>query len=311
VHGADDNAIDFVAVQDGHVTGSRIHDSVDWCAYAKGGSASITFSANEVYDCGTGGITAGQGTGFEFMVAPWLNYEAYGIAIVNNVVHDTEGAGLGVAGGYNVVLAHNTLYTVGARSHLIEIVHGRRGCDGLTDQCAANHDAGGWGSTASEEQIIPNRHVYVYDNVVLNPAETPSQWQQLQVDAPLDPPVASGVPSPSIADDDLRIVGNVIWNGPPEHPLGVGDGCPDANPTCNAAQLTADNAINRIEPKLRDTANGDYRLDPSVTLPASVAMPDLGWNDTPLPVPAGPERVQIVSTWDGTARPPGGPPGAG
>ena len=75
IHGADDDAIDFVAVQYGHVSGNRIHDARDWCMYAKGGSAYLTFSGNEVFDCGTGGITAGQGTGFEFMTAPWLNYE--------------------------------------------------------------------------------------------------------------------------------------------------------------------------------------------------------------------------------------------
>ena len=213
IHGADDNAIDFVAVQYGHVSGNQIHDARDWCMYAKGGSAYLTFSGNEVFDCGTGGITAGQGTGFEFMAAPWLNYEAYGIQIVNNIVHDTEGAGLGVAGGFNVVLAYNTLYKVGTRSHVVEFVHGRRGCDGTPDPCAAHHDAGGWGSTEGEEALIPNRHVYFYDNLILNPSGVQSKWQQFQIDGRIDPAPSSGVPSPSLADDDLRIAGNVIWNG--------------------------------------------------------------------------------------------------
>jgi hypothetical protein len=39
VSGAFDNAIDFVAVQGGHVQGNRIHDAADWCIYLKGGSA--------------------------------------------------------------------------------------------------------------------------------------------------------------------------------------------------------------------------------------------------------------------------------
>ena len=60
----------------------------------------------------------GQGTGLQFMTAPWLHYEAYGIRVVNNIVHDTEGAGLGVNGGYNVLIAWNTLYRVGRRSHV-------------------------------------------------------------------------------------------------------------------------------------------------------------------------------------------------
>ncbi|MEO5899261.1 MAG: right-handed parallel beta-helix repeat-containing protein [Ilumatobacteraceae bacterium] len=313
VHGADDNAIDFVAVQYGHVSGSRIHDAQDWCAYAKGGSAYVTYSANEVFDCGTGGITAGQGTGFEFMVAPWLNYEAYGITMIDNVVHDTEGAGLGVAGGYGVVLAANTLYAIGTRSHVIEVVRGRRGCDGLSDACTAHHDAGGWGSSATEEPMIPDRHVYVDDNLVLNPAGVQSQWQQFQIDAPLDTPATSGVPSPAVADDDLRIVGNVVWNGPVDHPLGTGDGCPDTNASCNATQLRADNASNTVQPVLRDPAHGDHRLTDAsrAQLPASVDVPAVEWPDTPLPVPAGASAVDIATDRAGRTRAPRGPPGAG
>lgn len=48
--------------------------------------------------------------------------------------------------------------------------------------------------------------------------------------------------------------GNVIWNGGASKPLGTGDNsaCQDSNPTCNTAQLLADNVINRqgVEPKL-------------------------------------------------------------
>lgn len=289
IHGADDNAIDFVAVQYGHVIGNRIHDAVDWCMYAKGGSAYIDVVGNEVFDCGTGGVTAGQGTGFEFMAAPWLQYEAYGIRIVGNVIHGVEGAGLGVNGGYDVLLANNTLYRVGSRSHVIEIAHGRRGCDGDTAACQERHDAGGWGSTGEEQGFIPSKHVYVYDNLVLNPGDAPSQWQQFQIDGPLEPPAGSGAPSPSYVDDDLRIVGNVVWNGPADHPLGTGDGCPDTNPTCNDAQIRADNAINTIRPELVDPEHGDFRLTDTgrAALPPSVAIPAFSWDDLPT-VPVGP-----------------------
>lgn len=140
ISGADDNAVDFVAVQYGHVHGNRIHNAQDWCMYTKGGfegsevwwypmgetthasdvgtvgdcnkhhrsnctwcdvwanwavrccvlwsfvapaggSAYISVSENEFFDCGTGGFTAGQGTGLEFMVAPWLHYSAYAITV--------------------------------------------------------------------------------------------------------------------------------------------------------------------------------------------------------------------------------------
>ncbi len=305
IHGADDNNIDFVAVQHARVIGNRIHDAQDWCEYAKGGSASVLIQDNEVFDCGTGGIAAGQGTGFEFMVAPWLNYEAYGVEILGNTIHDTKGAGLGVAGGYNIVLAHNTLYRVGSRSHAVEFVLGRRGCDGTTDVCAAHHEAGGWGSTAAEEQFIPNRHVWFVDNLVVNPADASSQWQHLQIDGPVDPPAGSGVPPPALADDDLHISGNVLWNGAADLPLGTGDGCPPANATCNETLLRAENIINSIEPQLMDPDHGNYHLTAASAkaLPQAVAVPTLTWSpaDTPIPVPVGDAQVVVVA---------GGPPGA-
>jgi len=76
ISGAQDNAIDFVAVQHALIRSSRIHDAGDWCAYAKGGSAYVRVVRNRIYRCGTGGFTAGQGTGFQFMVFPWVRYEA-------------------------------------------------------------------------------------------------------------------------------------------------------------------------------------------------------------------------------------------
>lgn len=78
IGGSYENAIDFVAVQHGHILNNRIHDADDWCIYLKGGSAYFTLAGNEIDHCGTGGFTAGQGTGFEFMAQPWLHCdEAY------------------------------------------------------------------------------------------------------------------------------------------------------------------------------------------------------------------------------------------
>jgi hypothetical protein len=104
IHGADFNAIQYVGVQYGHIKGSRVHDANDWCIYTKGGSAYITLSENEIYNCGTGGYTAGQGCGFEFMQSPWIHYEAYGITVINNIIHDTVGAGLGVNGNIIIII---------------------------------------------------------------------------------------------------------------------------------------------------------------------------------------------------------------
>jgi len=100
VSGAWNVAVDFVACQYGHLVGNRIHNAGDWACYLKGGSAYFRVEANEFYDAGNGGFSTGQGTGFEFMVSPWLHYEAYDIKAINNLIHDTAGAGLGVNGGY-------------------------------------------------------------------------------------------------------------------------------------------------------------------------------------------------------------------
>jgi hypothetical protein len=63
-----------------------------------------------VHHCQQAGLRVGQGTGFEFMTIPWLEYEGFSMKLTNNVIHDVWGAGLGVAGGYSILMAHNTLY---------------------------------------------------------------------------------------------------------------------------------------------------------------------------------------------------------
>lgn len=284
ISGAYDNAIDMVAAQYGHVVRNKVHHAVDWCMYLKGGSAYFRVEGNEFYDCGTGGFTAGQGTGFEFMTSPWLQYEAYDVKFVNNVVHDTLGAGFGVNGGYNILIAHNTLYSVGTRSHGLEFVFGSRSCDGNTTQCTAYRNAGGWGPAAPGSEVpIPNRNVYVYNNLLVNPSGVQSQWQHFQVDGP-----RSSNGGTVRSDTNLQIRGNVIVNGSSTLPLGVGasTGCDDANPTCNATQLRADNAINTLSPQLVDPAHGDYRLSAALSQRA-LAIPPFANNDVPAGIPAG------------------------
>ncbi len=315
--GAYGNAVDFVAVQNGHLQGNRVHNALDWCAYVKGGSAYIRVEGNEFYGCGAGGFSAGQGTGFEYMVSPWLHYEAYDIKIINNVVHDTTGAGLGVNGGYDILIAYNTLYRVGEASHVLEFVHGHRSCDGNTDACQSNLNAGGWGTTGEGGQWIPNRNIYVYNNVVYNPAPYQSQWTQFSIQGAETPPPGSHIPSPSLADDHLVIAGNIIWNGPPSHPLGVEDssnGCQPANPTCNATQLAGRNAINRIEPQLVNPAAGDFRPAPGGNLfsATTYAIPDFTWSDAPTqpPAPAGNLSNSVPRDRNGASRSSTTPPGA-
>lgn len=263
IRGATDNAIDWVAVQYGHIIGNTISDAHSWCLYVKGGSSYVRIEGNHLFNCFEGGITAGQGTGFEFTVAPWVRYEAYDIKIVNNVIRDITGAALGVNGGMNILIAHNTAYRVGSRSHLIEVVFGEHSCDGDAATCTARAAAGGWGprTPAQEAQPIGNRRVKIFNNLIYNPPGYPSNDQHFTIHGPRVP-TAAGIPSPQRTDEELEIRGNVIWNGDPSHSLGIegeNQGCQSTHPTCTVSLLRSSNYINSIQPELVHPESGDLR----------------------------------------------------
>lgn len=299
ISGAGDNCIDAVAVQWGHLVRCRIHDAQDWLVYLKGGSAYWRVEANELYGGGTGGFTAGQGTGFQFMTPPWLHYEAYDIKVVNNVIRDCDGAGLGVNGGYNILMAHNTLYRVGSRSHGVEFVLGRRGCDGMAvADCEPYRSAGGWGDGGEEGQYIPNRHVWFLNNVLLNPPGFRSEYQHFEIAGPAQPPAGSNIPSPARADDDLRIAGNWIFNGPDDLLLGNEDGdagCQEGD--CRPEALRQLNRINVGIPELVNPQAGDFRPVAGGNLARweGVRLESFGWQDAPSrpAVPAGELRNEV------------------
>lgn len=331
ISGAWDNAVDFVAVQYGNIINNRIHNSGDWCMYTKGGSAYLRIEGNELYDCGTGGYTAGQGTGFQFMSSPWLHYEAYDIKAVNNIIHDTQGAGLGVNGGYNILMAYNTLYRVGITSHLLEVGFGSRSCDGHPgdpgrDLCGVYKSAGGWGTEVVDDGTnfvrIPNKNIFIYNNIIYNPQGYQSGWQHFTIFGTYSgsSQTGSNVALPTLADDNIKIRGNVIWNGTSAMPLGVEEpndgltGCQPANATCNRTQLIADNAINTIEPQLADPANGKFHPVSGANLFNSItyAVPDFTWSDSPASpaVPAGNLSNNVATDRDGRERISSAPPGA-
>lgn len=315
--------LDFVAVQYGNILNSSLHNAGEDCVVLKGGTAYFRIEGNEVYDCGAIGFSAGQGTGFEFMVSPWLHYEAYDLKFVNNVVHDVRNAGMAVRGGYNILLAYNTLFRIGIDADvgapLLLVGLGSRSCDGDAVACQSRLDAGGWGPTTVGEggEWIPNRNVYVYNNVFYNPSSARTMWSHFTVPGPITPPPNTNIPSPSASDANLRIRGNMIWNGPSDLPLGVGDidqGCQASNPTCNPAQLVADNAVNLVEPYLLDPAHGNFRPYPGGTLftVTTYAIPDFGWDDAPTTpgVPPGTFSNSVLNDRDGNMRAPAGPPGS-
>ena len=251
IAGADDNAIDFVAVQRAVIQGNNISEANDWCAYAKGGSTQVVVSGNEIHHCGTGGFTAGQGSGLEFLVAPWLTYEATEMAITGNFVHDTEGAAFGVNGGRNIVIADNVAARVGTRSHLLEVTFGYRSCDGNAARCQSLLDQGAWGTSVAGGGVsvnIPDDQVSILRNTVVNPPGVRSQWQHLEISTPRSNPdtaITTG-PSPARTDTGLVISGNTIRNGGVDMPLGIDDSqvCTPANPTCTVTQILRDNDIN-------------------------------------------------------------------
>lgn len=318
ISGGWDNAIDFVAVQYGHIVGNRIHRAHEWCMYLKGGSAGFRIEGNELYDAVTGGFTAGQGTGFEYMVSPWLHYEAYDFKFFNNIIHDVEGPGMGVNGGYNVLLAYNTLYRVGRTSHGIEIVFGSRSCDGDAARCHQNLLLGGWGTDVpGNAESIPSRNVFVYNNLLLNPDGYASAWQHFAVYGPRTAAAAANIPTPVRSDVNLQIRGNVIWNGPTDLPLGIegeDQGCQATNPTCFAGQLRSDNAINTLKPVLVNPSGRDFRpaAGSGLFTAQTFVIPDFPGGDRPQPpqAPAGLLDNQITRDFDLMARASSSPPGA-
>ena len=308
ISGASDNALDFVSVQYGHLLGNKIHDSQDWCAYAKGGSAYLDIAYNEFYDCGTGGFTAGQGTGLQFMTAPWLQYEAYDMRIFSNLVRDTEGAAFGVNGGVNILIAFNTALRTGSRDHSLEFVAGSRSCDGAPgdegrSRCGEYISAGAWGTTVIDDGDnyvrIPNKNVFVYNNLLYNPPGYAPEGTIIVVAGPYSQR-QQGAPNPAVFDEGLVFAGNVIWE---DRPLGLGQdeyGCSDAHPTCSAAAFLAGNLLNPAQPAF----DGNRLTEASLASVASIAKPIPPFPAAGLPaaVPAMRQPSSIAYDYTGSPR---------
>ncbi len=329
IGGAWHSSVDYMVVQYGHFLNNRLHTAGQWCMYLKGGSSYLRIEGNELNGCQLG-FEAGQSANFAMMQSPWLHYDAYDIKFVNNILHDIPGIGMSVAGGYNVLFAYNTLYKVGISLTvgygLMDFIHGERNCTATDElpnpvpRCASFIAAGGWGPDflTDSQAAVPNHKVYVYNNIFYNPTPTQTLYSHLNVYGPLTPPEGfKNFPTPSKADDNLVVRGNMIWNGLPDHPLGIEDssrGCRDTNPTCNATQLKADNSINTVEPQFVDPVGGNFHpaSGGNVFSAVSYAIPEFTWSDAPvLPyVPQGALNNTISVDRDNNSRTSPGPPGA-
>ncbi|HEX9935016.1 MAG TPA: hypothetical protein VGB38_07440, partial [bacterium] len=331
-------SLDFVAVQYGHIQGCAVHDADEDCLLLKGGTAQVKVEGNRIYNAGRFGISAGQGTGFDFFTVPWLHYEAYDLKFINNVVYNTGYAGAAVLGGYNILLAFNTFYRTGIDAGgdhtLLSFNLGQRGCDGAeNDTCGAHHQMGGWGPgpwnmppvpTGTQVDCIPNRNVSVYDNIFYNPGKDTTIGGHFEIRAPYSgsdqsPTFLQGcnLPNPVLSDDHLRIKGNLIWNGAKSKTLGLDEntGGQDTNEECNQAQLLSDNTINTIEPGFADVSRLDFHPTPDGKPFKSItfAIPDFPGGDGPVkpPVPEGSLSNDVPRDYDGKSRTPQSPQGPG
>ena len=145
---------------------------------------------------------------------------------------------------------------------------------------------------------VGNKNVTVSGNIFFSSVTNP---QTILVNAQkpdaTGSPSATNIPSPVRADDNLLVRGNLVW-APQAQLVGTLGGCDNSNPTCNAAQLQADNRINVAAPQFVDAAHGNYHPLASGNLfglPAVTIAP-FTWTDapTPPPVPAG-ELVNTVA----------------
>ncbi len=323
IGGAWHSTVDYFVVQHGHFLNNRLHTAGQWCMYIKGGSAYLQIEGNEFYGCQLG-FQAGQSANLAMMLSPWLHYEIYDIKFINNLLHDIPGVGFSAAGAYNLLFAYNTLYRVGTSAEpgyaLAEFVYGERNCTPTDDlpnpvpSCAAFTDQGAWGPNfqTDSQPAIPNRNVYVYNNILYNPPLSQTLYSHFNVFGPLARPAGfQNSPNPANADDNLAIRGNLIWNGPADHPLGVEEaaqGCQPANATCHAAQLRADNTINTLQPQL----DGNFRpvAGSNIFSATTYAIPDFTWGAFTPGVPSGTLTNTVPYDRAGNARLASGPPGA-
>ena len=297
----------YVAVHYGHVVRSKFHRCRMAGICLKGGSAYHLVAGNEVSDANVMGIGIGEGAGFAFMVPPWIQYEAYGMKVVNNVVRDC-GGGLAVSGGYDVLMAYNTCYRVGSSRDTVVVALG--GHSWVKDpanaaRCERYHAQGGW-CLPDGEEFIPNRNVQICNNLIFNPDGYESQHAHFGISGPMSAKPNSNVPDP-IGSTNLRIAGNVVWNGGYNKPVlddvenmyGLA-----ARPTYSLEELRRENQLNTLRPELINPGGGNFRPAPNGDLAGTAAVPlfDFPGDEKAPPVPAVEADNSVPSDRDGKPR---------
>jgi hypothetical protein len=274
IAGCNQAAVDLMACQYAEVLDNQVHNARTWGVYDKGGSAYVRIAGNDVYDCGFG-ISTGEGSGLQYLVPPFLQYESYGAQVFNNFLRNIKGTALCAQGALNAAFAHNWIKDAawGETGYtFIAVRYGDRKCSTEADiaRCRELLAAGAWGSDVSQLGVpIPCENLFFYNNRFSN--EQPTRGGIIAVagkrKAVLNP--AQGLRA-IYADKNLKVAGNVFWN-PGQPLLGTEHwGAPDEEPV-HGAQPGHPSA----SPKLIKDRNKINAVDPfsGYALPRRYAVP--------------------------------------
>ena len=288
------SAVDMYASQYGHIKNSRIHHYGSSGILLRGGTAYFSIEANTLFSGSGEGIkiyTPDTGRGLDNMVMPWVHYEAYDIKCFNNIIHHTQDAGFSCNGGYNILFAHNMLYQTGLNNSLIVLGQGRRARSVDIDIARERIDSGAWGTwylyrSDSDAAPIPNKNIFIYNNIFYNTKDSATASSHFMISGPVTAIAFNAAcPKPSLADENVKIRGNIIWNGTVKE-LGItpNSGCGSSNPSCNETQLYSDNLINSAKPAFVNAPLWDFHPTPSsiiFTVSKSYPIPDFSWTGLP------------------------------
>jgi hypothetical protein len=285
------NGIDIDRTRYGHVINSRVARAAAACMTVTEGSAYLTIDGND-FGPSANGIEIGGFSIFERLISPWIRYDTYDVKVTNNVIHDYSVIALAFGGSYNLLFAHNTVVAPLGGTFIFG-GYGRRVC-GEPSTCQTLRAAGGWGPTASGlSASIPNKNVSIFNNIFDTRPSMPQAIFLNTLPAVTTQPSDSNVPVPTRSDDNLQVRGNIAWAKVLQLVPSSGAGCDDSNPTCNTAQLMADNRISTFQPQLIDPLNGNFRPVANGNLfgLAAVTIPPFTWSEM---VPTG-ELTNTVS----------------
>lgn len=280
------------ASQYGHMLRCSLDSTTGTALNISSGSAYLYLERNQIRHAAQNGLLLGGVTYLDYdFTTPWLHYDVYDIRVDNNTFEHCKKEAFIASGCYDVLVAFNTFYDCGASADNLFVAGlGRRTCASDKSTCSDLISAGAWGTlhsytTDDDAAWIPNKHLFIYNNLFYNPAGMQTAYAELGVWGPRKALAHATCPKPALADDDIQIKGNVIFNGALDKPLGLSDtsGCQDTNTICNKLTITTENTLNLKEPDLASAMFGD--LHPSTgsfLLGATVyPAPDFTWNDLP------------------------------